>query len=77
MKVFIVFCTRLTTKCYEGDVKVIFVVGVDYNGKRQAKLREESTKYGDIVQSDVKIDAANATRQYLAGFNWADVRKYR
>ena len=25
------------------------------------------------MQSDVKIDAKNSTRQYLAAFNWADV----
>lgn len=58
---------------YEGDVKVIFSVSVDGNGKRQQKIREEAKLYGDILQHNVHESPENQTLKYFAGWNWADL----
>ena len=54
------------------DIKVLFHVGVDYNGDRQLQATEEFEKYKDIVQVDIGEHYTNLTDRMSDEFRWVE-----
>ena len=54
------------------DIKVLFHVGIDYNGDRQIQVTEEFEKYKDIVQVNIGEHYTNLTDRMSDEFRWVE-----
>jgi hypothetical protein len=53
-----------------GEVRVVFVLGVDETGGTQPAVAFESAQYGDIVQEDFRDTYRNLTYKAIAALKW-------
>ncbi len=50
--------------------RTVYIIGNSYNESIQDKLKQESERYGDIVQADFKDSYHNLTLKVLVGIKW-------